>query len=57
MYFERDADELNKIMSIINKAYKEFYLNGYWEKRAREFYGEKYGIVRENLFKTYELEE
>ena len=56
MYFESDTSNLDRIMNNINKTYKKFYLNGYWDKRAKIMYGEKYNSVRANLLKTYELE-
>ena len=57
MYFEQDTDKLNKIMNSINETYRKFYLDGYWEKRAKAIYGERYCVVRENLFKTYRWED
>ena len=57
MYFESDTSSLDRIIGNINKTYKKFYLNGYWDKRAKVIYGERYNAVRANLLKTYELEE
>lgn len=57
MYFEHNIDSLNKIKENIKRAYKLFYLDGYWDQRAKNIYGERYSIVKENLKKVYNLEE
>lgn len=57
MYYERDIDRLNSLFENIRHAYQLFFLDGYWDKKAKEIYGSRYTKVKENLLKTYHLEE
>ena len=57
MYYEQNRNRLNILFENIQKAYQRFYLDGYWEKKAKDFYGERFAEIKLNLLKTYHLEE
>lgn len=57
MYFEQDADSLDRIFSDIKDTYRLFYNSDYWTERAQTIYGEKYGKLKEEMLDTFALEE
>lgn len=57
MYFERDNERLNGLFESISNAYQLFYMDGYWDKKAKDFYSNNFIKVKSDLLKTYHLGE